>query len=128
MRIPTAENKFLPVKTCWFIMCRVALLLLIPVLTFAQRKDLPMDTIRAKLGYNGSIKPASVLFAHFDKTIYNNTETAWFTAYLLNNDSKANNPTILSAMLVREADKSVILTEKFALKNGSAYGNIDNPG
>ena len=94
---------------------------------FAQQRDIPADTIRSKMDYYSSKKPNSVLFAHFDKTIYNNGETAWFTAYLLNYKKKNNDPSILTALLVNKTDKSVKISLKFAMKNGIAYGNIDIP-
>lgn len=114
-------------RVVWLVFVKLLLVLVILSSTvLAQQKDIPLDTLRAKLNYYSSRQPGSVLFAHFDKTIYNPTETAWFTAYLLNN-KKTNNPSVLSAILVSEAGKSVVLSLKFAMKNGVTYGNVDIP-
>ncbi len=115
-------------KILWFTLVKTALIILItPAVLFAQRKDIALDSIRAKVANYGGADPASVLFAHFDKTIYNNTETAWFTAYLLNSNEQVIQPSALLVILVNEANRSVVAELKFAIHNGTAYGNIEIP-
>ena len=68
--------------------------------------------------------PSPALFAHFDKTVYANSENVWFTAYLLNCDKTKNNPSILSALLVNDHDKSIVFDRKYVMAEGLSFGNV----
>lgn len=69
--------------------------------------------------------PANVLFVHFDKNIYTNNETVWFTGYLLNVSSEELNKHILmSVALVRDIDSVVIKQSKFLMEAGFAFGTM----
>lgn len=47
--------------------------------------------------------PLTTLFVHFDKTIYTNNETVWFTGYILNAGlAEISKHQVLSVALVRD--------------------------
>lgn len=71
-------------------------------------------------------KPAQVLFAHFDKTIYAQNENVWFTAYLLNRKT-SDNPQVLSVSLVNDLTKGIVLEQKFLMADGISFGNVFLP-
>lgn len=79
-----------------------------------------------KVKWYGSKNSSPVLFIHFDKTVYSNTEVAWFTSYLLNAKNVQSYNT-LSVALIKDDDRSVILDNKFNIKGGVALGNITIP-
>jgi len=84
--------------------------------------------IPEKMRWYGMANPSSTLFVHFDKNIYSNNETIYFTGYLVKSESTPiNSHNILSVNLVREIDTTLILTEKFAMKNGLSLGSINLP-
>ena len=87
--------------------------------------ELPIpDSLLSKITYYGLKNSSSVLFAHFDKTIYLNNENAWFTAYLLNYDKGKSNPTFLSALLVNDNKKTISVEQRFIMTDGLSFGNI----
>ena len=94
---------------------------------YAQSEKNFEDSLITKINYYNIVKSASILFAHFDKTIYVNNENIWFTAYLLNYDKKINNPTILSLLLINDHDKTPVVEEKFVMTDGIAFGNLVIP-
>jgi len=83
------------------------------------------DSLAKKIQYYSAKKQQGVLFAHFDKTIYTNNENVWFTAYLLNADANKND--VLSAVLINDNDRSIVLKDKFVMAKGIAFGNIFLP-
>ncbi len=85
-----------------------------------------VDSLKEKVRLYGIKKQRTVLFVHFDKTIYTNNDNVWFTAYLHGAVNKARYKT-LALMLVNDDDKSVILQDKFVIKNGSSFGNTVIP-
>ncbi|MES2418494.1 MAG: hypothetical protein V4541_09935 [Bacteroidota bacterium] len=73
----------------------------------------------------GLAKPTGNLFVHFDKNVYANNETVYFTGYLI----KASKVTIdqhrvMALALIRNADNALILEDKFLFNNGVAFGSI----
>ena len=65
------------------------------------------------------------LFVHFDKNVYANNEMVYFTGYVLKLDSVAmTKHSVLSVALIRDADSTVIIQDKFFLQNGLAFGNM----
>ncbi|MBS1533064.1 MAG: carboxypeptidase-like regulatory domain-containing protein [Bacteroidetes bacterium] len=82
-----------------------------------------VDSISQKISSYGKSHFAPTLFAHFDKTIYAQNENVWFTAYL-SNRKNGDNPDVLSAVLVDDLDRSVVLERKFLMANGIASGNV----
>ncbi len=68
----------------------------------------------------------SKLFVHFDRNVYSNYETAWFTGYILEKqDFKLHR--VLALSLVRDADSTVVLEDKFLIQDGLSFGNIEMP-
>src|SRR5476651_2507834 len=113
-------------KRCAFFIFTIALFLILSSQLFGQDNGNKFaDTLIKKFSYYRSKKPPGVLFAHFDKTIYTNNENVWFTAYLLRANPSKND--ILSAMLVNDNDRSIVLKEKFVMEKGIAFGNMFLP-
>lgn len=77
-------------------------------------------------GSNELSPPKSVLFVHFDKTVYTNNEDVWFTAYLLKNNPLLKYDAI-SVSLVNDLDRSVVMENRFVLENGLAFGKVIIP-
>ncbi|HEY9001400.1 MAG TPA: hypothetical protein VIM89_08605, partial [Mucilaginibacter sp.] len=98
--------------------------ILSPCCIYAQTGSGAPDSLLSKITYYGIKKSQSVLFAHFDKTIYVNNENAWFTAYLLNYNKAKNNPTFLTALLVSDRNKSISIEQRFVMADGLSFGNI----
>jgi len=90
--------------------------------TFAQ------DPIAAQMNWYGKSKSSSNLFVHFDKNVYANNETVWFTGYLLKqNPITLNKHQVLAVSLVRDIDSTIIIQDKFFIQNGFAFGNLTIP-
>jgi hypothetical protein len=82
------------------------------------------DSVATKMEWYAKAKPTSNLFVHFDKNIYSNYETVWFTGYHLKASSTVN---MMGIALIRNADNTVVLTKKFAMEAGLCFGNFDIP-
>ncbi len=78
------------------------------------------------LNLYGTNYRSPVLYVHFDKNVYSNNETIWFTGYLLNgaNGLKYNT---LSLVLVKDDDRSVLMDDRFVITNGFCFGNTTIP-
>jgi hypothetical protein len=86
------------------------------------------DTLVRKMDIYGKAKPTSNLFVHFDKNVYANNETVWFTGYLLKTGkTEINQHHLMSVALVRESDSTIILEDKFFMENGLSFGSITLP-
>lgn len=75
-------------------------------------------------------KPTGNLFVHFDKNVYSNNETIWFTGYLIqaeNLNVNIDKHKIMSVSLIREDNNKVVLEDRFVMKNGFSFGNIVLP-
>lgn len=72
--------------------------------------------------------PSPSLFVHFDKTIYTNNETVWFTGYLLKcsiKDLSAHQ--VMSVALVRDIDSNIVKQAKYVMDSGFSYGTMILP-
>lgn len=86
------------------------------------------DPIAEKMDWYGKAKPSSNLFVHFDKNIYSNYETVWFTGYLLKEAySPRKKHSIMAVSLIRNADSTIVLTKKFAMRLGLCFGSFEIP-
>ncbi|MDT3401775.1 hypothetical protein [Mucilaginibacter terrae] len=92
----------------------------------AQIKVPLEDTIKLKFQRYQKANPSTVLFAHFDKTVYTNNENVWFTAYLLNAVNLNQHHTLLVS-LVNDIDHSIVLEDKFVMTSGFGFGNMFLP-
>lgn len=81
-----------------------------------------------KMYYHSIAQPSSKLFVHFDKTIYTNNETVWFTGYLLRvNPQIVQQHQILSVALIRDIDSTVVKQEKYIIQKGLSFGSMILP-
>lgn len=86
------------------------------------------NDIAQKIAFNNLANPTTNLFVHFDKNVYSNNETIYFTAYILRTGKfHLNAHKILAVALIRDADTSVIKVDKFITKQGLAFGNMVIP-
>jgi hypothetical protein len=86
------------------------------------------DTIARKMELYGKAKPTSNLFVHFDKNVYSNNETIYFTAYLLNASlGPLNTHKILAIDVIRDIDSLIVATDRFIIENGLSFGNVILP-
>lgn len=73
-------------------------------------------------------KPSSIFFVHFDKNIYSNNETAYFTGYIL---KAARVPVaqhkVMAVALIREVDSALIIQDKFIINKGISFGSLTLP-
>ncbi|MFT3827309.1 MAG: hypothetical protein QM731_25500 [Chitinophagaceae bacterium] len=88
----------------------------------AQMSD-TSDAITRKMYYYSLQKPSATLFVHFDKTVYTNNETVWFTGYLLKGNN-SNEYDALSVALLNNSDSTIAAEEKFVMASGLAFGNM----
>lgn len=87
--------------------------------TFAQ------DPLAEKMEWYKQSKTFGSLFVHFDKNVYANNETIWFTGYLLKSGIKdINKHKILSVSLIRDIDSSVVVQDRFLMQDGISFGNM----
>ncbi|MCO5945638.1 hypothetical protein [Mucilaginibacter flavidus] len=93
----------------------------------AQSNNRSIDSLTSKIISYGKKSAPSSLFTCFDKTIYVNNESVWFTAYLLNYSKQAYGPTMLSAILINDQIGSIALDQKFEMANGLAFGHAIIP-
>lgn len=73
------------------------------------------------------LKQSSNLFVHFDKTVYTNNETIWFSAYLQNIIGSQYNHTVLSIALLRTDASESLAIKLFPIRNGLSNGSITLP-
>ncbi len=85
-------------------------------------------TIEDKMKWYAMSKPTSNLFVHFDKNVYSNNETVYFTGYLI---KEAKLPVaghkIMAVALIRDADSALIADDKFIMTNGLSFGSMKLP-
>ena len=82
-------------------------------------------SIAQKMALNNLVNPTTNLFVHFDKNIYSNNETVYFTAYILKTGKfELKDHKILAVALIRDVDTSVIKVDKFITQHGLAFGNM----
>lgn len=81
-----------------------------------------------KMGYYNLANSFASLFVHFDKSIYTNNETVWFTGYLLNTTpQQLKDNDILSLALIRDIDSAVIKWDKYLIMGGLSFGSMVLP-
>ncbi len=103
-------------------------LLFITGITSADAQWINQQQLTQKMDWHNLANPAAMLFVHFDKTIYTNNETAWFTAYVLKAHSKeVNDHQVLSVALVRDVDSLIITQDKYSIYNGVSFGSMVLP-
>jgi hypothetical protein len=93
----------------------------------AQNNNRSTDSLTSKIISYGKKNAPSSLFTCFDKTVYVNNESVWFTSYLVNYSKRVNEPTILSAILINDQTGSIALDQKFEMANGLSFGHAIIP-
>lgn len=89
---------------------------------------LAQDPVAEKMRINRLSKPSTNLFVHFDKNIYSNNETAYFTGYVIRSGIfKFSDHKIMAVALVRDLDTVIIKQDKFIMQDGISFGNIVIP-
>ncbi len=102
--------------------------LLLNLLLFFTLKSYGQKDISQKIAFNNLANPTTNLFIHFDKNIYSNNETAYFTAYLLKTGKfKHKAHKVLAVALIRDMDSSLVKLDKFLIHDGLAFGNMVLP-
>ncbi len=91
----------------------------------AKAQTTGVNNLDGKLKAYGVKNLTPVLFVHFDKNVYTGNENVWFTGYLFGADYSRYS--LLSLVLVKDDDRSVILENKFLVKNGLSFGKTTIP-
>ncbi len=86
------------------------------------------DSLDEKMKWYALAKQSPNLFVHFDKNVYSNNETVYFTGYII----KAGRVPIashkmMSVVLIRDIDSSLIIDDKFIMTNGLSLGSLTLP-
>ncbi|PST83132.1 hypothetical protein C7T94_11040 [Pedobacter yulinensis] len=103
-------------------MTRFPFFLLLVFMAFATQAR---QRLAEKTAWYTRSQPSSKLFVHFDKNIYADGETAWFTAYLFGGAAGQHN--VLCVALVRDRDSALVKQEKFVMGNGLSFGQLQLP-
>ncbi|RZL06055.1 MAG: hypothetical protein EOO89_24935, partial [Pedobacter sp.] len=107
---------------------KLSLFILFSLLFSAAFSQDGADPVGKKMQQYAQANKSDLLFVHFDKNIYTNYETIWFTGYLLGrSDVDLQRHKVLSVALIRDADSTVISSHKFIMENGISMGNIILP-
>lgn len=84
--------------------------------------------IEERMKWYAKTKTSGIFFVHFDKNVYTNAETAYFTGYLLRaSKTPYKEHKVVSVALIRDADSTIIEARKFAMENGISFGSITLP-
>lgn len=98
------------------------------LLLFGNKSLFAQETIAQKMEWLGKAKPTTNLFVHFDKNVYSNNETVYFTGYLIKGGAnRASTHKIMAVALIRDADSTVVIEDKFVMQNGLSFGSITIP-
>lgn len=85
-------------------------------------------TFDEKMKWYDLAKPTTNLFVHYDKNIYSNNETVYFTGYLIKEGRTPNaQHKVMAVALVRDVDSVIISDHKFIMKSGISFGSITLP-
>ncbi|MFD0765182.1 hypothetical protein ACFQZI_09985 [Mucilaginibacter lutimaris] len=96
--------------------------------SWAQRQADPSENIINKIDLYALKMQAPVLFVHFDKGIYTNNEEAWFTGYLISQDTaEVRKHRIMSVSLINNDDSKIAAQANFIMDGGVSFGNMYIP-
>jgi hypothetical protein len=103
-------------------------LILSLLLCFGLQTTFAQNSLEQKMAWYALAKPTSNLFVHFDKNVYSNNETSYFTGYLIKEAKTAViKHTILSVALIRDIDSTLLFEDKFLMNNGLSFGSLTLP-
>ena len=98
------------------------------LLLLGSRSLFAQDEIAQKIEWLGKAKPTTNLFVHFDKNVYSNNEIVYFTGYLIKEGKNpASTHKIMAVALIRNADSTVVIEDKFVIENGLSLGSLTIP-
>ena len=92
----------------------------------AQNNDPRSALLEQKMRWYGEADKG-LLFVHFDKNVYTNSEQAWFTGYLLQPPVHADSNHTMAVALIRNEDSVVVAEEKYLMADGFSFGNMFLP-
>ncbi len=101
----------------------ILLPLFLALTTYGQSR---MDNLSGQMRLYAKKMQSPVLFVHFDKNVYSSNENVWFTAYLMNYTDAGLYHT-LSMTLIHDADKAVVMQDRFLIGKGVCFGNTVVP-
>lgn len=86
------------------------------------------DQVAKKMLWYSKAKPTTNLFVHFDKNVYSNNETIYFTGYIIKEGlNRFSTHQIMAVALIRDIDSTVVIEDKFLIQNGLSFGSIIIP-
>ena len=86
------------------------------------------DQVAEKMLWYSKAKPTTNLFVHFDKNIYSNNETVYFTGYIIKEGlNPVSTHLIMAVALISDVDSTVVIEDKFVMQNGLSFGSITIP-
>ena len=89
---------------------------------------LAQDSIEQKMKWYAIAKPSSNFFVHFDKNVYANNETVYFTGHIIKEGRlSATAHKVMAVALVRDVDSALITDDKFIMANGLSFGSLTLP-
>lgn len=93
----------------------------------AQEPSFPvLDALDSSFTQYSAAHQPPELFLHIDKTVYVRQENIWFTAYILSQDTIAQQHTLYT-LLVEEATRKVVAADRFIIEAGQGQGSIFLP-
>ncbi|WEK18605.1 MAG: hypothetical protein P0Y49_17595 [Candidatus Pedobacter colombiensis] len=98
-------------------------------IAFAQQEQpLLVDPLAKQLYLYKLANPSPRLFVHYDKNIYTNNETIWFTGYLLTESgTNTDQHNIMSVALIRNSDSLIVKHQKFLMATSLSFGSMVLP-
>lgn len=127
------KSKETPVFSCRLMQERFirlfafTLLCLLARTTVAQQQEMAvLDALDSSFAQYAAGRQTPDLFLHIDKNVYVRQENIWFTAYMLGLDTITPQHTLYT-LLVEEATKKIVLTERFVIETGIGAGTIFLP-
>lgn len=103
----------------------ITILLITIIIPSVKAQWISQQQLSEKMQLFNIVTPSITLFVHFDKTIYTNNETAWFTGYLLKAGmAEIAKHNILSVALIRDRDSTVVKSDKYLISNGISFGSM----
>jgi len=103
-------------------------LILSLLLCFGLQTTFAQNSVEQKMAWYALAKPTSNLFVHFDKNVYSNNETSYFTGYLIKEaKTAAIKHKVLSVALIRDLDSTLLFEDKFLIENGLSFGSLTLP-
>lgn len=93
-----------------------------------QEQPILVDHLARQLNLYKSVSPSVRLFVHYDKNIYTNNETVWFTGYLLTEQgADVSKHNIMSVALIRNSDSLIVKHQKFLMSTSMSFGSMILP-